>query len=1356
VHNARLDHPIMSRLNSSALSFDRVEGNSAEISRYLLETYNDQNRDLRIGGLAMPDTVTLNVTAALSSFEGLAASNATDAGGALAGVPPGAVAVVGAAAARSLLRCDALLDSTIGRLPYSLNLTQPVIDGLRNATDTASLLLEALNATLSGQLSSGGADAPPIDASRLFNNSAACAPNGPASQLANFVALPPFFQQVALAAFVASLGSFQDQLPDQLLEGTAANLAALLQTGTFQQDLLAALPSISEAVNCLCADAGTSAVPCVISSDVGAGGIAAAIELLPALQILLLVLEESSEQPIPLRALAQAGLEMAASFEPAANSTNVAALEAAFDMGCAALAGYQTNASEPSTSWQAIYDASGAALPPPPPADQPLTINGESPSAFALELAQTVLPVVLARVSAAAFPLSLSLPPLLASLPEMQRAMLEMLGVPMLLQSLANGTELTLDQLASADFYLRDFVSPDPVVVVLVDEEEQLRMAVSGMGVRLGTLFLSDDQIMVDGFRLIAEGALLEPSGEQRGPDIPLSVGVEILTFNATGFSAVNISFAADPIASKTLPDVRARPTDDIPLDRITGVAQLPVSMTILFNASSPHANAAMLGEVSAAAWRAVHELAPGASPDDDEPLVYAFYNHPLPLTAAQSAQIQVVLAFLAGIFVLVPFCYIPAAVAALIVKERVSKAKHLQLVSGTNPYVYWLAHFVWDIMQYTFVAVATLIVFVAYGEPAFVGSAAQGLASFLVVWLYGFAAIPLSYCYTWLFDSHATAQIGIIIFNLVTGFVMVLAHQIMQVIPDTRDADAVLVHIYRFFPPFNFGQAILSLTQDWYIAELLDTPRDPFASPDVVRAFYILPLECLFFFAILMAIEHSYATHALLLRLTRVICGGETLGCAFRAKLACGITSAVALLLVIIGAAGLSGGSDDDVQSALTVNDGASAAPPPPPPADDSAAGDAIILVVGVLLLAAAIASCILYERRLRRRGGTMEETAFRALQETEGPGFEEESDVRAERQTVDALVGSTASGRSAASGNAVVVHRLNKVFAARGKARPKVAVVDLSLRINDGECFGFLGVNGAGKTTSISMLTGEYPPTKGSAWIGGHNVATKLKQVREQLGYCPQFDPLLDLMTARELLTMFAQLKNLPAHEVKPTVESLIDRVTLTPYADRVCGSYSGGNKRKLSLAIALIGSPRVIFLDEPSSGMDPASRRHMWDVITSERDRCAVVLTTHSMEECEALCTRLGIMAGGRFRCLGGQQHLKSKYGHGYTLDLRVEPAKHDDAAAGVRRLFPSASMLEEHASKFKFELPAASVKLHEIFDRMEQAKDELGVLDYSASQPTLESLFLSVVGPEGAVRGGQTAPAQGEGTPPKSPK
>jgi len=310
------------------------------------------------------------------------------------------------------------------------------------------------------------------------------------------------------------------------------------------------------------------------------------------------------------------------------------------------------------------------------------------------------------------------------------------------------------------------------------------------------------------------------------------------------------------------------------------------------------------------------------------------------------------------------------------------------------------------------------------------------------------------------------------------------------------------------------------------------------------------------------------------------------------------------------------------------------------------------------------------------------------------------------------------------------VWIQKLRKVFPARGRAAPKVAVVDLSLGVPRAECFGFLGVNGAGKTTTLSILTGDYLPSAGRARIDGHDVVTDRRRVRERMGYCPQADPLIELMTARETLVMFARLKNIPEAAIPRVVRSLLERVALTPYADRVAGSYSGGNKRKLSLAIALVGSPAVVFLDEPSSGMDPVSRRHMWDIITRERTVRSIVLTTHSMEECEALCTRIGIMTAGRLQCLGGQQHLKSKYGGGYTLEMRVKEGSEDALLAATPELFAGARLEHNHAGKLRYSLPLGSISLAHVFESMEARKEALGVLDYSCSQPSLESIFLAI--------------------------
>ncbi|KAG7398223.1 ATP-binding cassette sub- A member 12 [Phytophthora boehmeriae] len=238
------------------------------------------------------------------------------------------------------------------------------------------------------------------------------------------------------------------------------------------------------------------------------------------------------------------------------------------------------------------------------------------------------------------------------------------------------------------------------------------------------------------------------------------------------------------------------------------------------------------------------------------------------------------------------------------------------------------------------------------------------------------------------------------------------------------------------------------------------------------------------------------------------------------------------------------------------------------------------------------------------------------------------------------------------------------------------KVAVRDLSFGLKRGECFGFLGINGAGKTTTMKMLTGDISPTSGTATLGGFDILSQQIEVRRQIGYCPQFDALFERMTVREHLELFAAIKGVQRADMDAVVSEKIQQLNLADFENKLAGSLSGGNKRKLSVAIALIGSPPIVFLDEPSTGMDPVSRRFMWDVIADISTRgkeSTIVLTTHSMEECEALCSRVGIMVGGRLRCLGSVQHLKSRFGDGLVFDAKLSTPTPEEVEYLLQHVF-----------------------------------------------------------------------------------
>lgn len=294
--------------------------------------------------------------------------------------------------------------------------------------------------------------------------------------------------------------------------------------------------------------------------------------------------------------------------------------------------------------------------------------------------------------------------------------------------------------------------------------------------------------------------------------------------------------------------------------------------------------------------------------------------------------------------------------------------------------------------------------------------------------------------------------------------------------------------------------------------------------------------------------------------------------------------------------------------------------------------------------------------------------------------------------------------------------------------------AVKSLTFGIHAGECFGLLGVNGAGKTTTFEMLTGEKTLSTGSVTVKGMDIATHIKDIRKHIGYCPQYDGLVGTLTGREALAMFARLRGVPEPKIADLVTGAIGALALTQFADQACGTYSGGNKRKLSTAIAIIGAPDIIFLDEPTSGMDPKSRRFLWNVLLAiRRSGKIIILTSHSMEECEALCSKVTIMKAGQFQCMGSPQHLKSKYGSGYTVTARLERQANGDPAdtADLKRMFemkfPDATFDKDVYGEVSYTIAKTSA-LSTLFQTLESEKGTLKIEDYSVAQTSLEQVFL----------------------------
>lgn len=310
--------------------------------------------------------------------------------------------------------------------------------------------------------------------------------------------------------------------------------------------------------------------------------------------------------------------------------------------------------------------------------------------------------------------------------------------------------------------------------------------------------------------------------------------------------------------------------------------------------------------------------------------------------------------------------------------------------------------------------------------------------------------------------------------------------------------------------------------------------------------------------------------------------------------------------------------------------------------------------------------------------------------------------------------------------------IERLRKVFPPKAAGKKSVvATEDVCFTVESGEIFGLLGANGAGKTTTMSMLTRHLVPTSGDAFITKHSILSEFSLGATHLGVVTQNNSLWDLLSVEDHLMLFARLRGVPEDLVKSVVDGTIDQLELTPHRKKLSMRLSGGMKRKLCVAIALIGDPEVVLLDEPSAGLDPVSRRNLWSVILRTMSHRAVILTTHSMEEAEALCKRIGIMVHGQLRALGTKQHLKNKFGSGFELVVKVSNVDNIETQTNqlldfVRSMFPSALMISENGGLFTFQIPKEEMKMGKAFTELERNKEELHIEDYSVAQPTLEQV------------------------------
>uniref|UniRef100_A0A8C3D3U1 P-type phospholipid transporter n=1 Tax=Cairina moschata TaxID=8855 RepID=A0A8C3D3U1_CAIMO len=634
-------------------------------------------------------------------------------------------------------------------------------------------------------------------------------------------------------------------------------------------------------------------------------------------------------------------------------------------------------------------------------------------------------------------------------------------------------------------------------------------------------------------------------------------------------------------------------------------------NVKVWFNNKGWHAMVSFLNVANNAILRA--NLRTGQAPEEYGITVV---NHPLNLTKEQLSEVTVLTTSvdaLVAICVIFAMSFIPASFVLYLIQERVTKAKHLQFVSGVSPAIYWLTNFMWDIVNYAVSAGLVVVIFAGFKKKAYTSPTNLPVLVALLL-LYGWAVIPMMYPASSFFSVPSTAYVALSCINLFVGInssAITFILELFENNPTLLKFNKTLKNVLIVFPHFCLGRGLIDL-------------------------------------AVNQAVSEVYARF-----------GEEHVSNPFQWDF------------------------------------------------------------VGKNLVAMAVQGVAFFILNLLMQHRLFSSRWF--AETTKSPVIDEDEDVAEERKRI-------MNGRKKT--DILELQELTKIYAGRHKP----AVDRLCVGIRPGECFGLLGVNGAGKTTTFKMLTGDTDVTSGDAVVAGNSILTDISSVHQNMGYCPQFDALDDLLTGREHLYLYARLRGVPAEEIKRVAEWGIQKLGLPMYADQLAGTYSGGNKRKLSTAIALIGCPPLVLLDEPTTGMDPQSRRLLWDSIVSVlRDGRAVVLTSHSMEECEALCTRLAIMVNGTFKCLGTIQQLKYKFGDGYIVTLKIKapkaglPPDPSRAEEFIRINFPGSLQREKHYNMLQYQICSSS--LAKIFRLIISNKENLHIEEYSVSQTTLDQVFVN---------------------------
>ena len=293
--------------------------------------------------------------------------------------------------------------------------------------------------------------------------------------------------------------------------------------------------------------------------------------------------------------------------------------------------------------------------------------------------------------------------------------------------------------------------------------------------------------------------------------------------------------------------------------------------------------------------------------------------------------------------------------------------------------------------------------------------------------------------------------------------------------------------------------------------------------------------------------------------------------------------------------------------------------------------------------------------------------------------------------------------------------------------------AVDDISFTIENGEIFGFLGPNGAGKSTTMMILTTLLKPTSGQALISGYDVMASPKNVRQNIGYVQQETTVDEYLTGRENLLLQAKLNHIPKGEIDSRIDEILDLIELSDKQNESVVTYSGGMRKRLDIAGGLLHRPKVLFLDEPTVGLDIQTRRKIWEYIKKIHDEfeMTIFLSTHYMEEADQLCDRIGIIDGGKIQVIDSPENLKNAMGN-EVISIIVEKNSSRDSFLSELQKIELVNKINEDGSKLTLFVSNGTEVIPKVF----QISSDIGIkiTSITLTQPTLDDVFISYTGHE----------------------